>query len=162
QVAFLGGAYGHYGIFATDRSGTLHRIVGTGDVLEVAPGDFRTVDSRGIIRFSAGGFNDLGQVAFSALFTDGSSGIFVSNAVAVPEPSAVLLLAIGLAGAIALRQQFIGARRLFAIGILGVLWIAPHSARADSAVAWGANSSGQLGNDSGLGSDSAVEVNGLT
>jgi hypothetical protein len=30
--------------------------------------------------------NDRGQVAFGAHFTDGSSGIFISNAVAVPEP----------------------------------------------------------------------------
>ena len=39
----------------------------------------------------ASGFNDRGQVAFLATFTDGSSGLFVSNLVAVPEPDTGLL-----------------------------------------------------------------------
>ncbi|MEZ6072461.1 MAG: PEP-CTERM sorting domain-containing protein [Pirellulales bacterium] len=40
-------------------------------------------------------FNDRGQVAFGATFTDGTSGIFVSNAVAVPEPASLMLFAVG-------------------------------------------------------------------
>ena len=45
------------------------------------------------------GFNERGQVAFYATFTDGSSGVFVSNVVAVPEPTALLLM-VGALGAV--------------------------------------------------------------
>lgn len=31
--------------------------------------------------------NDRGQIVFQAEFTDGTQGIFISNAVAVPEPA---------------------------------------------------------------------------
>jgi len=40
-------------------------------------------------------FNNLGQLAFAARFTDGSSGIFVSNAVAVPEPPSFSAILVG-------------------------------------------------------------------
>jgi hypothetical protein len=89
---------GIYGIWATDLSGSLKLIVAEGELLEVAPGDFRTVVG---FEFVAGngndvphvGFNNRGQLAFFAKFTDGSQGIFVSNLVAVPEPCSLLLLA---------------------------------------------------------------------
>jgi hypothetical protein len=59
--------------------------------LEVAPSDFRTVSTvtLGSLQQEAGSgnedgrpstFNDHGQVAFLASFTDGSSGVFVSDA----------------------------------------------------------------------------------
>jgi hypothetical protein len=41
----------------------------------------------GSLNGDATGFNNLGQVAFLAEFTDGSEGVFVSNVVSVPEPS---------------------------------------------------------------------------
>ena len=47
-------------------------------------------------------FNDSGQLTFGALFTDGTSGVFVSNLVAVPEPSATVLLALGALGVLGL------------------------------------------------------------
>ncbi len=47
----------------------------------------------------------MGQLAFSASFTDGSSGVFVSNRVAVPEPSALALAAAGFALCIVRRQR---------------------------------------------------------
>jgi hypothetical protein len=87
------------GIWATDRTGALQLIVRKGDMLEVAPGDFRTIDGLGFQGESGNsdgrpsGLNNLGQIAFLANFTDGTSGVFVSNRVAVPEPSAVLLTA---------------------------------------------------------------------
>jgi hypothetical protein len=89
------------GIWATDRSGVLQPIVREGDLLEVAPGDFRTIDNAyfqpgGIFWGNSDGFNNLGQLAFSAHFTDGSDGIFVSNHVAVPEPSAIALVVVGI------------------------------------------------------------------
>jgi hypothetical protein len=76
------------GIWATDRSGVQQLVVRTGDELEVAPGDVRTI---GDLRFMGAnsnsngwmsGFNNVGQVAFWASFTDGSQGVFVSNKVA--------------------------------------------------------------------------------
>lgn len=91
QTAFLASVVGagvtstnDSGIWASDRAGILRLVARNGDPLEVAPGDSRT-----LAWLDLGGLNNLGQVAFLAHFTDGSSGIFVSNAVAVPEPSAV-------------------------------------------------------------------------
>jgi hypothetical protein len=97
------------GIWATDRSGVLQLVARRGDLLEVAPGDFRTISlltflgdrdshSTGNSDGRPSAFNNLGQVAFSAIFTDGTSGIFVSNRVAVPEPSTFLLAAAAVAG----------------------------------------------------------------
>jgi hypothetical protein len=85
------------GFWATDRTGALQLIAREDDLLEMAPGDFRTIssvvnDGRPI------SFNNLGQLAFWAGFTDGTSGIFVSNRVAFPEPSSLLLAASAAAG----------------------------------------------------------------
>jgi hypothetical protein len=56
--------------------------------LEVARGDVRTIEGLGLV-----GFNNVGQIEFHAQFTDGSEGIFISNLIAIPEPSSMLLLA---------------------------------------------------------------------
>jgi len=89
------------GIWAEDVNGVLRSIVQTGDVLDIGGGSFRTVERAvfaGRVQAQTryyprgSGFNDRGQVAFSALFTDGSYGVFVSDLVAVPEPGAVLVL----------------------------------------------------------------------
>ena len=113
QTAFIGALTGtgvntsnNSGIWAEDSSGHLTLIAREGNLLDVDDGpgvDLRTI--RALI-FSGGtgnedgrrsGFNDLGQLAFRARFTDGTEGIFVSNLVAVPEPSAILLaLLLGL------------------------------------------------------------------
>jgi formylglycine-generating enzyme required for sulfatase activity len=98
QIAFRALIYGNgvdatndQGIWASDRTGVLQLIARSGDLLEVAPGDFRTISAlrlgSGYIESiprpaNASPFNDFGQVAFTATFTDGSSGVFVSNAVA--------------------------------------------------------------------------------
>jgi hypothetical protein len=98
QVAFSGTLAGggvdstnDSGIWAEDRTGIVRLIAREGELLEVAPGEFRTIAS---IDFHNGGlpiaFNDFGQLAFWAQFTDGSSGIFVSNLATVPEPSGVI------------------------------------------------------------------------
>jgi len=78
------------GIWAHDHLGVLTLVLRESDLLQVAPGDFRTVSS-----FSLGGFNGLGEVAFSASFTDGTSGVFVSDALVVPEPSTLVLTGFG-------------------------------------------------------------------
>jgi hypothetical protein len=90
-------SFNNSGIWAEDVAGVLRLIVRRGDLLEVAPGDFRTVSSlsfRGDSGNEDGrgsGFNDLGQVAFIATFTDSTSGVFVSNLATLPEPTALTL-----------------------------------------------------------------------
>jgi hypothetical protein len=75
------------GFWATDANGATQLIAREGDLLEVAPGDFRTISLLSFFGNSGNGdgrrsgFNDVGQLAFLADFTDGSSGIFVSNRV---------------------------------------------------------------------------------
>jgi hypothetical protein len=83
------------GIFATDMNGKLQKIVADGDFIEVSPGVFRQVVNLSFqgdkeLRRQTG-LNDLGQVAFQASFSDGTSGLFVSSLVAVPEPAAATL-----------------------------------------------------------------------
>jgi hypothetical protein len=98
QVAFEAGVnnsfLGH--IFATDRQGNLRLIARAGSQIDVDDGpgvDLRTIsqvffESDGHVGVEdLKGFNDRGQLAFYALFADGSSGVFVSNLVAVPEPA---------------------------------------------------------------------------
>jgi hypothetical protein len=90
------------GIWATDLDGQLQLIAREGDTFEIAPGDSRTIQYLGFVAGSGNedglpsGFNDLGQLAFMASFTDGSSGIFVSNLVAIPEPATLILASIAL------------------------------------------------------------------
>jgi hypothetical protein len=77
-----------HGIWAYDRSGVQQLIVREGDELEVAPGDFRTISELSFVGDNGNsngwpsGFNNFGQLAFWASFTDGSEGVFVSNKVA--------------------------------------------------------------------------------
>lgn len=125
QVAFLStlsgaGSSHDRGIWAQDRAGQLQLIVREGDVFDVSdpgePADLRTIQylsfygNRGIststvLHGPAYGtaFNDRGQLAFAAEFTDGSFGVFVSNAVAVPEPMSALMLVGGVLMAAAYR-----------------------------------------------------------
>jgi len=79
------------GIWAADTKGVLRLIAREGDELEVDDNVFRTISSLTVQTAigGIGGFNDLGQVAFAATFTDGSSGVFVSDLAAVPEPSSL-------------------------------------------------------------------------
>jgi hypothetical protein len=102
QIAFSAGlSDGGGGIWASDTSGVLQLIARSGDLLEVAPGNFRTISGLTLDHDWDGVFlprprtstalNNLGQLVFRASFTDGTSGIFVSNTVAVPEPSTLLL-----------------------------------------------------------------------
>jgi hypothetical protein len=95
-------ANNNLGLWATDRSGTLHLIAREGDLLEVAPSDSRTIGNldflaSAVVGGNASGFNDRGQIAFLATFADGSSGLFVSDLVAVPEIDARLLFCVAAA-----------------------------------------------------------------
>ena len=103
QLAFVGAVGGPsvstangnvLGIWAEDTAGELHLVARDGDQMEVSPGDIRTIASLGFQSNTGNsdgqptGFNDAGLLTFRATFTDGTSGIFVSQISAVPEPGA--------------------------------------------------------------------------
>jgi hypothetical protein len=75
-------------LWATGIDGNLVLVARTGIAMEVAEGDVRTVQSLSMLTKHGDddgrprGLNDLGQIVFRATFTDGSSGIFLSNAAA--------------------------------------------------------------------------------
>jgi hypothetical protein len=91
------------GIWGQTRSGQLQLVALVGQMLEVAPGDDREITALGFSSGTGGedgrarGLNDLGQVAFQATFSDGSSGIFISDALTVPEPGSLALALLVLA-----------------------------------------------------------------
>lgn len=115
-VAFLSGtgvnSMNNSGIWATDRNGDLQLIARAGELLEISPGNLRTISSLSLVGHTGNGdgkpsgFNNRGQLAFHAKFTDDTAGIFVSNLVAIPEPSSLLLLALGVVGACSLQRRF--------------------------------------------------------
>ncbi len=92
-------------LWFSDAAGNLTLIVREGSPFQVAPGDVRTVSFlfiAGNFRGGSGdedgfpnGFNDQGQLAFLAGFTDGSSGIFIAT---VPEPSSLVVVALLVGG----------------------------------------------------------------
>jgi hypothetical protein len=119
QVAFEGTLFGsgidnsnNQGIWVTRLNGTLQLIARRGDQIEVAPSVFRTIETLAFQGDSgngdgrSNGFNDRGEVAFVAIFTDGSHGVFVSDAVAIPEP-----ITLTLVGIMSLAGYICGARR---------------------------------------------------
>ena len=75
-----------FGIWAEDPSGVLTLIAREGDLLTVGPGDDRTILGF-FFNFPRSGnedgrpsaFNDNGEVAFVAFFTDGSQGVFLAT-----------------------------------------------------------------------------------
>lgn len=107
------------GIFA-ETSGELGLVAKRGDTIEIAPGDFRTIS--GLEISPRGGFlNDLGQVAFLAMFNgpdnpglgDTQAWIIATpNSVntPVPAPPSIALLMSGVLGLCLVRRR----RRLFA------------------------------------------------
>lgn len=122
QVAFIGqmnvpGLGSTTGLMATDLNGDVQAIAVKNMPFLVAPGDLRTVADIDVAGSLISGpivglngddgnhsfFNDLGQVAFELRFTDGSYGIFVTNT--VPAPSALGMMAMGIACASARRRR---------------------------------------------------------
>jgi hypothetical protein len=109
QVAFMADLVGdgitstnNTGIWATDRSGLLRLIAREGEQLEIAPGIVKTIYQLDFGQPTnnedghPSSFNDLGQVAFHAIFTDLTEGIFVSDIATVPEPSSMGLSILAL------------------------------------------------------------------
>jgi hypothetical protein len=101
------------GIWAQDPLGTLTLVARTGDLVDVDDGpgvDLRTI-SLLLLRSGSTGqsgtpntFNDAGQLAFEARFTDGTQGVFLWSPNNVPEPSTISVLLIGTTGLIRLRR----------------------------------------------------------
>uniref|UniRef100_UPI003703DD2C DUF7453 family protein n=1 Tax=Bythopirellula polymerisocia TaxID=2528003 RepID=UPI003703DD2C len=94
------------GIYATTLDGLLVEIVREGDLIDVNDDplidDLRTIFQLRFVSKTGNedgrpsSFNDRGQLAFGATFTDGTSGVFVSNRVAIPEPATPTLVALCL------------------------------------------------------------------
>jgi hypothetical protein len=92
------------GAFVYDPIRGLLNIALPGDQIEVAPGDIRQVFSASILGTTTGledgtrmALNEQGQVLFLARFTDSTSGLFVSDLVAVPEPATLQFVLLGVA-----------------------------------------------------------------
>ena len=91
------------GIWATDINGNLQLVVKTGDQIEITPGEFRAISSITSLTIHNANngdgrsrwFNERGQIVFVATLRGGGSGIFVTDAVAIPEPASCVLLAVG-------------------------------------------------------------------
>jgi hypothetical protein len=99
-VAMDGRSFGGQGIWAEDRNGELQLIARTGQMLDVDKGPGTNLRSIVGLAFASdaqagkrGGFSDRGQLAFWTFLDDGSEALFISDAVAVPEPSPFFLTA---------------------------------------------------------------------
>ena len=90
QAAFYGTLMGtgvttanDNGLWAEDANGTLHLLVREGGSIQIGPSDTRTVQGLGFIGNSAGqdgrrsAFNDRGELAAFARFTDGSGAVLL-------------------------------------------------------------------------------------
>jgi hypothetical protein len=99
QIAFAGILTGdginnsnRFGFWAEDKSGLVRLIVRLGDTINISDNpsapDFREI----ALLVLNGTLNDRGEAYFFARFTDGSEGVFVSNAATIPEPKTLALL----------------------------------------------------------------------
>lgn len=107
------------GIWAQDVNGNLQLIVRTGDLLDVSDDasnpDLRTVAFVQPFIASEWSLNDNGEFGFFARFTDGSQGLFVSSAVAIPEPASAIALAFGLAATLVGRRPASRSKRTLSL-----------------------------------------------
>ncbi|HUN80421.1 MAG TPA: choice-of-anchor tandem repeat NxxGxxAF-containing protein [Phycisphaerae bacterium] len=108
SASMIGPGVSARGIWLSEiSSGALSLLLGSGQMIEVRPGDLRQVSD--LVYFSVAGngpneptrlgsggqdglptpLNDNDQFVFKAIFTDGSSGIFVAT---IPEPGGVGLM----------------------------------------------------------------------
>lgn len=100
------------GIWATDPNGQLTLVIREGDIIDVDNDpvlqDRRTVRTLSNLNHTGNedgrpsSFNDRGELAFYAFFTDGSSGLFVATisgqSTVVPEPTTLWMLTIMVLG----------------------------------------------------------------
>jgi hypothetical protein len=109
QIVFLSSLAGpgidnlhNRGFWWGDTAGTVNKIVQEGEVVEIRPGDFRTISELFTPSFPTGGqdglpraLNDFGEFVFRASFTDGSQAVLVAM---IPEPASMgfIFIAAGL------------------------------------------------------------------
>ena len=111
QTAFMASGYKRpgdsivdsaFGIWGQDRNGVLRQVVRVGQEIELASNDVKTIAALSFTSETGNedgkprGLNDSGQLVFRATFVDGSSGIFVSNVLAIPEPDTLVIACVGL------------------------------------------------------------------
>lgn len=99
-----------YGIWGVWQGGDPYLIVRTGQQISVGSGPLRTVQDIGV-DLSNNRLNDNGLLAFSATFTDGTSGVFT---VTVPEPGVGIAVVAVLAAVVGMRR---GRRRVAGHGL---------------------------------------------
>ncbi len=91
-LAGPGFSFGQRGLYATDATGTLRKIVQPGDVIDVSgAGDLRTVanvsfnkDGASLEQYNGTTFSDDGTIVVRLVFSDGSSGVFSTKISPLP------------------------------------------------------------------------------
>jgi len=86
----------------------VHLLLRSGDLFEVAPGDFRTLTGMSLGSLP---WHMPDQVSFQASFTDGTRGIFVAS---VPEPAGLVLASVGLVMCVRRQRGRTQKREIFA------------------------------------------------
>jgi hypothetical protein len=120
QVAFHGTIQGDgvditndSGLWATDPGGRLLLIARTNGTFDIGGGQMKTISYLALQGTPSGEsqlkFNESGELAFFAAFTDGSSGIFVAT---IPEPHSAIYVGLGLVGCLFVRRQKTDRSRL--------------------------------------------------
>lgn len=106
------------GIFAQDLQGVVSPIARTGQTIDLGDGVERTISHLDFQGYSGNedgrtsGFSDDGRLVFAAQFTDGTAAVIISNAVAVPEPSPLVLAMLGCSIIVMARKSQLHDRRL--------------------------------------------------
>jgi hypothetical protein len=107
------GGFGQ-GVFAKKPDGVLQPIAVSGQVVDVGIGgnsDLRTfsrIDYGGLGEGPSVVLNAQGVIAFLAVFTDGSSAVLVSRAIAIPEPATMIHIALVTVCSSLRRRRFSG------------------------------------------------------
>lgn len=120
QIAFLAEAcmedFCTRGVWAQDGEGRFRAIALRDQELLVGPGDWRTATEVDVVThpfasFSDGNesgetmvFNDSGLLTFSVIFSDQTSGAFVIDTLAVPEPATGAIAVTGVVACLAFSQ----------------------------------------------------------
>lgn len=105
EALLAGGNANNVGIFI-ESDGILSLLLRKGDLVDLGDGDLATIIA---LSFINDGFNDAGQLAFTASFSDGRDGFFLATpdgvVSPVPLPAALPLMASGLMGLVMIARR---------------------------------------------------------